>query len=53
MFGPNREGDLIQAISFEEMQPLIVDQEPVDSTLAGDPSDIPADDSEGEDDSTP
>ena len=53
IFGPNREGDLIQAVSFEEMQPLIVDQEPVDSTLAGEPSDIPADDSEGEDDSAP
>ena len=53
IFGPNREGDLIQAVSFEEMQPLIVDQEPADSTLAGEPSDIPADDSEGEDDTAP
>jgi 5-methylcytosine-specific restriction protein B len=53
IFGPNREGDLIQAVSFEEMQPLIVDQEPADSTLAGEPSDIPVDDSEGEDDSAP
>jgi 5-methylcytosine-specific restriction protein B len=51
IFGPNREGDLIQAISFEEMQPLIVDQEPIDSTLAGDLSDTPVDHSEGEDDS--
>ena len=53
IFSPNREEDLIQAISFEEMQPLIVDQEPADSTLAGEPSDIPADESEGEDDTAP
>ena len=53
IFGPNREGDIIQAVSFEEMQPLIVDQEPADSTLVGEPSDIPVDDSEGEDDSAP
>jgi 5-methylcytosine-specific restriction enzyme B len=50
IFGTNREGDLIQAVSFEEMQPLVVDQEPADSTLIGEPSDVPADDSEGEDD---
>jgi 5-methylcytosine-specific restriction protein B len=53
IFGTNREGDLIQAVSFEEMQPLVLDQEPADSTLTGEPSDIPADDSEGEDESAP
>jgi 5-methylcytosine-specific restriction enzyme B len=53
IFGTNREGDLIQAVSFEEMQPLVLDQEPADSTLAGEPSDLPADDSEGEDDPAP
>jgi 5-methylcytosine-specific restriction protein B len=53
IFGPNREGDLIQAVSFEEMQPLIVDQEPVDSTLMDDPSDTPTDESEGDDETTP
>ena len=53
IFGTNREGDLIQAVSFEEMQPLVLDQEPADSTLAGEPSDTPVDDNEGEDDSAP
>jgi 5-methylcytosine-specific restriction protein B len=53
IFGPNREGDLLQAVSFEEMQPLIVDQEPVDSTLTGEPSEIPADESDVEDDPAP
>ncbi|MGJ4916165.1 AAA family ATPase [Bradyrhizobium sp. HKCCYLRH2060] len=53
IFGQNREGDLIQAVSFEEMQPLIVDQDPVDSALAGEPSDISSDDSEGDDESAP
>ncbi|WP_284947261.1 AAA family ATPase [Acidisoma cladoniae] len=53
IFGTNREGDLIQAVSFEEMQPLLLDQEPADSTLAGEPSDTPVDDNEGEDDSAP
>ena len=51
IFGTNREGDLIQAVSFEEMQPLVLDQEPADSTLTGESSDIPVDDSEGEDES--
>jgi 5-methylcytosine-specific restriction protein B len=53
IFGTNREGDLIQAVSFEEMQPFVLDQEPADSTLAGEPSDTPVDDNEGEDDSAP
>lgn len=51
IFGANREEDLIQAVSFEEMQPLVLDQEPADSTLRGEPPDVPADDGEGEDDS--
>jgi 5-methylcytosine-specific restriction enzyme B len=51
IFGANREGDLIQAVSFEEMQPLVLDQEPVDSELTGDPSDSSSDDSESEDES--
>jgi 5-methylcytosine-specific restriction protein B len=33
IFGLNREEDLIQAVSFEEMQPYVLDQEPADSTL--------------------
>jgi 5-methylcytosine-specific restriction enzyme B len=49
LFGANREGDLIQAVSFEEMQPLVLDQEPVDSALTGDPPDLSSDDSEIED----
>lgn len=44
LFEPNREGDLIQSMSFEEMQPLVVAQ-----VLAGDAPDSAADDSEGED----
>jgi 5-methylcytosine-specific restriction protein B len=51
IFGANREEDLIQAVSFEEMQPLVLDQEPVDSELTGDPSDSSSDDSESEDES--
>src|SRR5262249_39385732 len=35
IFGANREGELIQAVSFEEMQPLLLDQELSDSTLLG------------------
>jgi hypothetical protein len=51
MFGVNREGDLIQAVSFEEMQPLVLDQEPTESSLIGEASDLPADEGEGRDDS--
>jgi 5-methylcytosine-specific restriction protein B len=51
IFGMNREGDLIQAVSFEEMQPLVVNQEPADSTLIGEPPDVPADNGEDGDDS--
>lgn len=51
LFGVNREGDLIQAVSFEEMQLLVLDQEPADSTLIGEPPDLPADDAEDADDS--
>jgi 5-methylcytosine-specific restriction protein B len=48
IFGVNREGDLIQAVSFEEMQPLVVDQEPPDSTSIGESPDLPAGDGENE-----
>lgn len=51
VFDENREGDLVQAVSFEEMQPLVLDQEPTDSALAGELPDYPADDSGNEDDS--
>ena len=51
MFGVNREDDLIQAVSFEEMQPLVVDQEPTESGLISEAPDLPADDGEGQDDS--
>ena len=53
IFDVNREGDLIQAVSFEEMQPLVLDQEPTDSNLTGDPSDTHSDDGEAGDDSAP
>jgi 5-methylcytosine-specific restriction enzyme B len=33
IFGTKREGDLIQAVRFEEMQLLVLDQEPADSTV--------------------
>jgi 5-methylcytosine-specific restriction protein B len=49
MFGVNREGDLIQAISFEEMQPLVLDQEPVDGEPMGESSNSSSDDVESED----
>jgi 5-methylcytosine-specific restriction protein B len=39
IFGETRANDLIQALSFEEMAPLVVDQEPVDSPLATEPAD--------------
>ena len=48
IFAANREEELIQALSFEEMQPLVTDQEPVDSSLA----DEPTDDVEAEDGSS-
>jgi 5-methylcytosine-specific restriction protein B len=51
IFGVNREGDLIQAVSFEEMQPF-VDQEPAEAALIGEPPDLVADDSEDDDGST-
>jgi 5-methylcytosine-specific restriction enzyme B len=45
MFGANREVELIDALSFEEMQPLVVDQDPVDSPLADElVDDVEADD---------
>ncbi|MEP6621670.1 MAG: AAA family ATPase [bacterium] len=50
IFGGNREEDLIQAVSFEEMQPLVLDQEPVDSALTGEPPELVADDAEDEGD---
>jgi 5-methylcytosine-specific restriction protein B len=51
IFGVNREGDLIQAVSFEEMQPLVLDQEPTESSLISEAPDLPADDGEGQDES--
>ncbi len=51
LFGLNREADLIQAVSFEEMQPLVLSQEPTEGSLVGETPDLPADDSEGQDDS--
>lgn len=51
LFGVNREGDLIQAVSFEEMQPLVLDQEPTESPIISEASDIPSDVGEGHDDS--
>jgi 5-methylcytosine-specific restriction protein B len=49
IFDSNREEDLIQAVSFEEMQPLVLDQESADSSLTREPSDVLGDDSEDED----
>lgn len=46
LFGPTREEELIQAVSFEEMQPLVINQEPADSSLAAEAA---ADDTEAED----
>jgi 5-methylcytosine-specific restriction protein B len=51
LFGVNREGDLVQAVSFEEMQPLVLDQEPTESSLISETPDLPAADGEGRDDS--
>lgn len=34
IFGVNREGDLLQAMSFEEMEPLVLDQEPADTPMS-------------------
>jgi 5-methylcytosine-specific restriction protein B len=50
IFGVNREEDLIQAVSFEEMQPLVIGQEPTDGATVSDVADLPTSDSEGEDD---
>jgi 5-methylcytosine-specific restriction protein B len=51
IFGTNREGDLVQAVSFEEMQPLVLDQESADGTEMSEPLDSAADGGEVEDDS--
>ena len=51
IFGEKREGDLIQAVSFEEMQLFVLDQEPVDSSLTGEPPDLSGEDAEEEDES--
>jgi 5-methylcytosine-specific restriction protein B len=53
LFGLNREEDLIQAVSFEEMQPLVLDQEPADSAPLGEPPDSNSDEGGNEDDSSP
>ena len=50
IFAVNREGDLIQAMLFEEMQPLVLDQEPADSALVGEAPDL-TDAGEGDHDS--
>jgi 5-methylcytosine-specific restriction enzyme B len=49
LFGMNREEDLIQAVSFEEMQPLVLDQQPADSALNGELPDSNSDESGDED----
>jgi 5-methylcytosine-specific restriction enzyme B len=49
IFGPNREEDLIQAVSFEEMQALVLDQQPTDSPLTIEPSEVFGEISEDED----
>jgi 5-methylcytosine-specific restriction enzyme B len=49
IFGANREEELIQALSFEEIQPLVVNQEPVDSSLADEPAETSPNDAEAED----
>jgi hypothetical protein len=36
-------------MSFEEMQPLVTDEEPIDSSPGDEPSDVPSDDGAGED----
>jgi len=53
IFEANREEDLSQALSFEEMQPFVINQEPVDSPLADEPTETPADDIEAEDGTDP
>jgi hypothetical protein len=50
IFQANREEGLIQALlSFEEMQPLVVTQMPIDGPLAAEPSDTIDGDADGED----
>jgi 5-methylcytosine-specific restriction enzyme B len=51
LLGVNREDDLVQAVSFEEMQPLVLNQEPTESSLISETTDLTADDGEGQDDS--
>jgi 5-methylcytosine-specific restriction enzyme B len=46
IFGVNREEDLIQAVTFEEMQPFVLDQEPADTTLTGELPDSLSDENE-------
>jgi 5-methylcytosine-specific restriction protein B len=53
LFGQNREEDLIQAVTFEEMQPFILDQEPADSMLIDETPDLLSEDGADEDDSNP
>jgi len=50
IFGDNREDELIQAVSFEEMQPVL-DQESVEIALGGDQQDRLAEGIEDENDS--
>jgi 5-methylcytosine-specific restriction protein B len=41
IFGANGEEDLIKAVLFEEMQLLVLDQEPADAALTSEASDLP------------
>lgn len=52
IFDANREGDLIQALSFEEMQPLVVDQEPPENALASETPELSPDEAERNDQSS-
>jgi 5-methylcytosine-specific restriction protein B len=54
IFGPNREEDLLQAVWFEEMEPLVIAEEPGDSTLIAEAVDphFEEDEHEGNSDST-
>jgi 5-methylcytosine-specific restriction protein B len=49
MFAPNREEDLIQAVSFEEMQPLVLAQGLESGALPGDEAEHPPDEDEDDD----
>jgi len=52
IFDANRESDLIQAVSFEEMLPLLLDQASADESLIDESSDVPVDDDDNHDDTS-